>query len=89
MGKTFYFDADKKGLRKHPHAYGEDLYIRFRFEYKEETSPRVWGRLVEAVLENSNYRNIPTRMGKTWSKKKHCQKTKKHPHAYGEDLIKR
>ena len=47
MGKTVDDTGKPSAMRKHPHVHGEDELVRARYDYRLETPPRAWGRLVK------------------------------------------
>ena len=52
-------------MPKHPHARGEDFTRFIERHDGEETPPRTWGRLGEALRGVWLERNTPTHVGKT------------------------
>ena len=85
VGKTKARDSRHKRQRKHPHACGEDFGPGGPHPPTWETPPRMWGRPIGESNSAGNERNTPTHVGKTGGAQDGRQKTKKHPHACGED----
>ena len=65
LGKTHSPEDLVFDVRVHPHACGEDAIERFRLCHIDGSPPRVWGRLLELLLEVADLRFTPTRVGKT------------------------
>ena len=65
VGKTFTFPSLAMTLRKHPHARGEDSPACSATGGNEETPPRTWGRLQQALDRIPDAGNTPTHVGKT------------------------
>ena len=87
MGKTEPCILQSHKDRKHPHARGEDTYIVNVETPELETSPRPWGRLVGRCNFVNGAGNIPTPVGKTLCHGTTGKRTRKHPHARGEDCF--
>ena len=87
VGKTHSLSRAGGPCRKHPHARGEDGRKAACMDYGEETPPRTWGRLGEALRRVRLERNTPTHVGKTDPLGVSCQPLQKHPHARGEDEL--
>ena len=73
--------------RKHPHAYGEDSPSFAVLALAGETPPRMWGRDVLITDGSGNTRNTPTHVGKRCELTGSIHRSKKHPHACGEDPL--
>ena len=67
VGKTCLLAFCDSTYQKHPHACGEDDADAFFACGCVETPPRVWGRRFDDRLEPDDFRNTPTRVGKTYS----------------------
>ncbi len=65
MGKTPLILAPNALSKKHPHAYGEDIFLAHKGPDQAETPPCVWGRRRRKGRCFSKRRNTPMRMGKT------------------------
>ena len=74
---------------KHPHARGEDPSRMATRGMMVETPPRTWGRRSEAISAFNSLRNTPTHVGKTSRPSHSPSRRQKHPHARGEDPMKR
>ena len=85
VGKTLQKKEMAMPQRKHPHACGEDETGASDALTREETPPRVWGRLFFHMLIQRQVRNTPTRVGKTGGASADPPSCRKHPHACGED----
>ena len=85
VGKTVSPEAGRTGKRKHPHARGEDSKKVAESRKKLETPPRTWGRLNDAAGPYAGQGNTPTHVGKTDPTSAPSRRTRKHPHARGED----
>ena len=86
VGKTSSFLLRTSPCRKHPHARGEDFLSPAASFILVETPPRTWGRPGRNRGERDVHRNTPTHVGKTGTRWRFYQDTKKHPHARGEDI---
>jgi len=73
--------------QKHPHACGEDPTIRKEQSEIQETPPRLWGRQALLHRPQPQSGNTPTPVGKTEAGMLWLNRTKKHPHACGEDEL--
>ena len=65
VGKTCHRGRIRAGVRKHPHARGEDRLSMAVSVAVRETPPRTWGRLDYNEGEYIDSRNTPTHVGKT------------------------
>ena len=65
VGKTRDVADWVKGMKKHPHARGEDAIATDNQKPPLETPPRTWGRHIIAKLEKKDDGNTPTHVGKT------------------------
>ena len=83
MGSTILILSTEK----HPHGCGEDRYKADREANKEETPPRVWGRLPSFRWLYRFGGNTPTGVGKTPAARHDIPINRKHPHGCGEDPI--
>ena len=72
-------------LTKHPHTRGENFRDTNKKEINLETSPHTWGERELEDFEESDYRNIPTHVGRTPCLCKDKALRKKHPHTRGEN----
>ena len=86
VGKTSDRRRRLLGIQKHPHGCGEDKRRRTALTVRQETPPRVWGRLCRAGLISSRGRNTPTGVGKTLHAYDDAGLEEKHPHGCGEDF---
>ena len=87
VGKTSDRRRRLLGIQKHPHGCGEDKRRRTALTVRQETPPRVWGRLCRAGLISSRGRNTPTGVGKTLHAYDDAGLEEKHPHGCGEDKV--
>ena len=87
VGKTGACNLLQIDNRKHPHARGEDAGGKVTMYGVTETSPRPWGRLVGRCNFVNGAGNIPTPVGKTLCHGTTGKRTRKHPHARGEDCF--
>ena len=85
VGKTCHRGRIRAGVRKHPHARGEDRLSMAVSVAVRETPPRTWGRLDYNEGEYIDSRNTPTHVGKTEAARLAPRMILKHPHARGED----
>ena len=85
VGKTTCNEASKCGVKKHPHARGEDWRAVRLVHPSAETPPRTWGRLHPFRGKAGSGRNTPTHVGKTPRGPQGQRVGQKHPHARGED----
>ena len=70
VGKTG-FGWTMAGTRlEHPHASGENAVCKSSRHWQFGTSPREWGKPVECAVTDEVDRNIPTRVGKTSSRRR-------------------
>ena len=87
MGKTTTVCGFPGMIKKHPHARGEDPAPTYTTAGTGETPPRAWGRPFSPARSRNLLRNTPTRVGKTiypcWT----LYRSRKHPHARGEDTV--
>ena len=65
VGKTYGTSYYMLCKEKHPHARGEDGRKAACMDYREETPPRTWGRLMIPAGEGGRLGNTPTHVGKT------------------------
>src|SRR5690554_1233237 len=86
VGKTPQLTTLYIQTKKHPHACGEDVCALNDVKNPTETPPRMWGRPIQMNGTVFKIRNTPTHVGKTIPGSKIEVRTKKHPHACGEDL---
>ena len=85
VGKTARPRLRRVPPSDHPHACGENIRIRFIAAAKRGPSPRVWGKLDHPWHQRTDWRTIPTRVGKTtWVGSPRATCTD-HPHACGEN----
>ena len=89
VGKTGRILRTASGIRKHPHARGEDLTRLEACTASLETPPRTWGRQPKHATAENHVRNTPTHVGKTAAEGKAQLLPRKHPHARGEDTSSR
>ena len=68
----------------HPHACGDKLFVLVLDTTEKGSSPRVWGQAAEALINISNSRIIPTRVGTRISKPNDNSNSEDHPHACGD-----
>ena len=87
VGKTSGSRWVSTHYQKHPHARGEDSESKKRLTFLLETPPRTWGRPTSRAYPRHGRRNTPTHVGKTKRKVKKDKKSRKHPHARGEDPL--
>ena len=85
VGKTFLTTSKSITIGKHPHAGGEDGSPQKGMSLMLETPPRGWGRLCPQSSNNHDFRNTPTRVGKTETGTPTNRGRWKLPHAGGED----
>ena len=86
VGKTSDRRRRLLGIQKHPHGCGEDKRRRTALTVRQETPPRVWGRLLAYAVPWIPRRNTPTGVGKTKPAGMASLFSKKHPHGCGEDM---
>ena len=72
-------------IRKHPRVCGEDAIRHAEDKAREETPPRMRGRLLYNSVEKSMTRNTPAYAGKTLCPVSFRQAAEKHPRVCGED----
>ena len=85
-GKTFPMIPCSPISWKHPRACGEDASCTLVTEHKEETPPRMRGRLQYPSLFLTLQGNTPAHAGKTPAGHQRTERDRKHPRACGEDL---
>ena len=69
----------------HPHGRGEDFPTSHPEDAHHGTPPRTWGRRVELLLSDDDYRYTPTDVGKTLPGPAAPEPAAVHPHGRGED----
>jgi len=85
VGKTFLRALDGHRIAEHPHARGENGRGAFFPGRFGGTSPRAWGKPSCVILYSFIFRNIPTRVGKTYFHPPRNSSFSEHPHARGEN----
>ena len=89
VGKTREWASICRQAPEHPHACGENALKPSWVSERIGTSPRVWGKLNEALPNVAVTRNIPTRVGKTLPPVQTPTFGAEHPHACGENRRRR
>ena len=85
VGKTMKRVLTIYYLAEHPHGRGENIRS-FDFSMNlSGTSPRAWGKQINAWTANLNVRNIPTGVGKTEDIAFCLYLKMEHPHGRGEN----
>ena len=74
----------KPCVRNHPHACGDKALLLCVLLLGSGSSPRVWGQAHRSSFENFLQGIIPTRMGTSLGDVFFADKTRNHPHAYGD-----
>jgi len=80
----------RRGLKRadlgsgHPHAGGEIVLARNLAHHFPGPSPRGWGNRLQSIARKQLTRAIPTRVGKSRSRKGNRINRPGHPHAGGE-----
>ena len=75
--------------RVHPHACGDDYDRQVFIVARLGSPPRVWGRRIRRVPLLGWSRFTPTRVGTTLRQPESHQQSPVHPHACGDDAIRR
>ncbi len=75
------------GLETPPRMWGRPTLGNARQQVIEETPPRMWGRQSHPANLDPEIRNTPTHVGKTLRHYTNLLRTRKHPHACGEDKL--
>ena len=68
----------------HPHACGDKTMKKTSQRKSRGSSPRVWGQELNEVIDSTNGRIIPTRVGTSRTCLFLSQNRKDHPHACGD-----
>ncbi len=71
-------------FQDHPHAYGDKKYYCVGRNYREGSSPRVWGQDTDMAFNFNSLGIIPTRMGTSLQQLVIARQSWDHPHAYGD-----
>ena len=87
VGKTHPGHAHHDSFQKHPHERGEDSTKSTFAQCCWETPPRAWGRRQHSRRTVWGPGNTPTSVGKTIIDHYLDDKTEKHPHERGEDVV--
>ena len=87
VGKRQFSAVSASFCTEHPHAGGEKGGQGTAKGHGHGTSPRGWGKGLEVPLEWRSERNIPTRVGKSWTRSSACENKSEHPHAGGEKCM--
>ncbi len=85
MGKTLNEFVAEGTKADHPHAGGENTRKSFQEGNFPGPSPRGWGKHAARRPAHVQTRTIPTRVGKTLTRKKCPRLISDHPHAGGEN----
>ena len=85
VGKTERTNKAVRTRRKHPHLRGENRRARRASARASETSPPTWGKRKNCRRSHEVHGNIPTYVGKTWSRHQQHVGLQKHPHLRGEN----
>ena len=67
VGRTLGNITKESTSLEHPHACGENVVCSMVGILPYGTSPRVWGERHAHAAEAAGERNIPTRVGRTWT----------------------
>ena len=86
VGKTTAYAALLCPWPEHPHVRGENTVIACQTEVADGTSPRAWGKPIEANPYLLATRNIPTCVGKTAPRCPRRRAVPEHPHVRGENV---
>ena len=73
-----------RGITVHPHACGEHSRDKDDTVIKRGSSPRMWGTLSRAGVQDVDGRFIPTHVGNTRNDRHMTRTRPVHPHACGE-----
>ena len=84
MGTSSYDTVRKRGIRDHPHAYGDKGTYAHCTGIMQGSSPRVWGQACIGYSDKIPRRIIPTRMGTSATSFITSEYNEDHPHAYGD-----
>ena len=85
VGRTYRSVLPLKNISDHPHACGENLFLRSSGKSANGPSPRVWGELQNLQKISRFIRTIPTRVGRTSNCATARCPPSDHPHACGEN----
>ena len=86
MGTRMQYSYISHLLSNHPHAYGDKKYYCVGRNYREGSSPRVWGQASNSFILANNFGIIPTRMGTRSISFISFATPLNHPHAYGDKV---
>lgn len=84
MGNTPQYLTTSDGVKDHPHVYGEYLAIVKVKGSATGSPPRIWGILVDLLVNSVTSRITPTYMGNTFERPIQLRHPWDHPHVYGE-----
>ncbi len=71
----------------HPHARGDNAYLRAAMLNAIGPSPRAWGQRPVGTRGRAVDRSIPTRVGTTPGRARTCGTSAVHPHARGDNHL--
>ena len=71
-------------MRVHPHVRGEDIQLSLYDPDIVGTPPPAWGKVMFHAVPFIYYRYTPTRVGKSWKRRRSLPSSRVHPHACGE-----
>ena len=63
MGTSVTVKSFQHVVWDHPHAYGDKQTVGTGSGVKQGSSPRVWGQVVDKMVQSYRIGIIPTRMG--------------------------
>ena len=86
VGKTFKCIVKRSASEDHPHLCGENAVIASPKSAAAGSSPLVWGKLCDFIINTSFQRIIPTCVGKTIACNASESTHEDHPHLCGENL---
>ncbi len=84
VGRSHNLHLDICICAEHPHAGGEKETPTRESAVMPGTSPRGWGEAMASLPEAPEERNIPTRVGRSYSDSVVRNGDAEHPHAGGE-----
>ena len=84
MGSTRRQSRRFTNNKNHPHVYGEYPKHKNRQLFCMESTPCVWGVLVQTIETAINMRITPMCMGSTEYILQNYSTLENHPHVYGE-----
>jgi len=89
VGRTNALLARRVSHPDHPHAGGENCFPPPLPNSPSGPSPRGWGERMHARRRLGVGRTIPTRVGRTSSASRRSGRRSDHPHAGGENAVRR